>query len=382
MSNTIYDDKSKTLKGTDKSAHEFLSEILDGQPSLSIEFDRIQRDNQKGGIAIVHHVTADGDPHEADIPRLLDTTELRRVMSFAGSAHIDGQESNVYVTVTAPGYENAVAFHLQGYDMRGAQGVEHRCSKGKLSAWFQELNDRGGSRKTHDAEARSFVSDPVWYDVEAEPPKALGEFDENAARLSMTLLKGNPTKAINFDGLYENPGSLLDFTSGQLGLPKVSYNAGTKRWVIIEYLKCSSDQDKKGMDPTKSTPNNYWGKNSRKFVALWNCAKAMDADLLLINYADRGTLHEDKSRALLVTGIDESLHRPLQHVDLGITTRDQITQLVRHIETYNAQALADRQRLMTADRRRAIEKHNRLDLGQGGDGRGKEQSRASKGVTR
>lgn len=380
MSNTIYDDRSKTLKGTDRSAHEFLREVLDGQPSLSIEFDRIQRDNEKGGIAIVHHVTADGDPHAADIARLLDTTALRRVMSFAGSTHVGGNPSNVYVTVTAPGHENAVAFHLQGYDNHGAKGTEFKTTQDRLSKWFRNLNERGGAKKTNDVEAGSHVSDPTWLDVDGEAPKPLGEFDEHAAKLSMGLLRGTPTKAINFDGLYENPGSasLLDFTNGQLGLPKVTYNAGTKRWVIIEYLKCSSDQDKKGMDPTKSTPNNYWNKNGRKFIALWNCAQAMDADLLLINYADRGTLHEDKARALLVTGIDETLHRPLQHVDLGITTRDQITQLVRHIESHNAQALADRQRLMIADRRRAIETHNRLNVGQGGDGRG----RGAQGVAR
>lgn len=111
--------------------------------------------------------------------------------------------------------------------------------------------------------------------------KALGHDDSSGFEFAQEMLAGDITAAINFDRIQRHP---------------------EKGYIIFEYLLCEEAQT---VTPYTSHPNRYWHKNSRKFIALWNVAKDLDAKLVLVNYAKKGTKNEDKVKVILVNKIDE-----------------------------------------------------------------------------
>lgn len=111
--------------------------------------------------------------------------------------------------------------------------------------------------------------------------KALGHDDSSGFEFAQEMLAGDITAAINFDRIQRHP---------------------EKGYIIFEYLLCEEAQT---VTPYTSHPNRYWHKNSRKFIALWNVAKDLDAKLVLVNYAKKGTKNEDKVKVILVNEIDE-----------------------------------------------------------------------------
>jgi len=113
--------------------------------------------------------------------------------------------------------------------------------------------------------------------------KPLGHSDDSGFEFIQELLNGDPTAAINFDRLQKHP--------------KFGYQ-------IFELLLCAESQPR--VTPWTSHPNKYWHKNSRKFISLFEAAKALDAQLYLVNYAKRGTKHEDEVRLIKVLEIDPS----------------------------------------------------------------------------
>jgi hypothetical protein len=110
--------------------------------------------------------------------------------------------------------------------------------------------------------------------------KPLGHDDESGFSFVKEILQGDPTYAINFDRLQQHP--------------KLGY-------LIFEFLLCEESQL---VTPNSSHPNKYWHKNSRKFISLWQATKDLSATLYLVNYAKRGTKHEDKITAIKVLEID------------------------------------------------------------------------------
>ena len=111
--------------------------------------------------------------------------------------------------------------------------------------------------------------------------KALGHDDSSGFEFAQEMLAGDITAAINFDRIQKHP---------------------KKGYIIFEYLLCEEAQT---VTPYTSHPNRYWHKNSRKFIALWNVAKDLDAKLILVNYAKKGTKNEDKVKVIVVKDIDE-----------------------------------------------------------------------------
>ena len=112
--------------------------------------------------------------------------------------------------------------------------------------------------------------------------KALSKDDESGFEFVKEILDGDVTCAINFDRLQKHP---------------------INGYIIFEYLLCEEAQK---VNPHTSHPNRYWHKNSRKFISLFNVSKDLPAKLILVNYAKKGTLHEDKIKVIEVIGIDES----------------------------------------------------------------------------
>ena len=113
--------------------------------------------------------------------------------------------------------------------------------------------------------------------------KQLSHGDESGSAFAQEMLGGMPTAAVNFDRLQLHP---------QYG------------YIIFEYLLCEETQPY--VTPWTSHPRRYWNKNKKKFIALFNAAKAVHAVLYLVNYAKKGTLHEDKIFVIQVLDMNEN----------------------------------------------------------------------------
>lgn len=94
--------------------------------------------------------------------------------------------------------------------------------------------------------------------------------------------QGDYTAAINFDRLQYHP---------------------KKGYIIFEYLRT---HEKQSVSPWESHPKYYWDQNAMKFIALWKAALKLDARLYLVNYAVKGTQHEDKIKIMRV--LDMNAH--------------------------------------------------------------------------
>lgn len=112
--------------------------------------------------------------------------------------------------------------------------------------------------------------------------KPLEKADESGFYFAQEMLSGDPTAGINFDRLQYHP--------------KLGY-------IIFEYLLCEEIQPH--VTPHTSHPKFYWHKNKKKFLNLWKVAKHLNAKLCLVNYAKKGTIHEDKIKIIYVKDMDE-----------------------------------------------------------------------------
>jgi len=114
------------------------------------------------------------------------------------------------------------------------------------------------------------------------PSKSLSHDDSSGFEFAKEMLNGDVTAGINFDRVQRHP---------------------TKGYIIFEYLLCEESQK---VTPFTSHPRNYWHKNSRKFISLWQIAFDLNARLYLVNYAKRNTEHEDKIRVIRVLGVNNA----------------------------------------------------------------------------
>jgi len=112
--------------------------------------------------------------------------------------------------------------------------------------------------------------------------KKLGKSDESGFDFAKEMLDGDPTAGINFDRLQRHP---------------------TKGYIIFEYLLCEEAQM---VNPYTSHPRRYWDKNSRKFISLWKVTQDLNATLYLVNYAKKGTAHENKVLLIKVLKLNDT----------------------------------------------------------------------------
>lgn len=112
--------------------------------------------------------------------------------------------------------------------------------------------------------------------------KPLGHDYESGFLFAQEMLCGDKTAAVNFDRLQKHP---------------------VRGYIIFEYLLCEEGQT---VTPYTSHPRRYWEKNKMKFLSLWRVAKSLNATLYLVNYAKKGTLHEDEILLIHVLDMDEN----------------------------------------------------------------------------
>lgn len=112
--------------------------------------------------------------------------------------------------------------------------------------------------------------------------KPLSGSDQSGAEFAKEMLDGDETAGINFDRVQKHP---------------------QKGYIIFEYLLCEEAQM---VNPHTSHPKRYWYKNSTKFTSLWRVACDLKAILYLVNYAKKGTRHEDKILLIEVLDMDNN----------------------------------------------------------------------------
>ena len=112
--------------------------------------------------------------------------------------------------------------------------------------------------------------------------KELFNDDSSGFEFVKEILEGDPTCAINFDRLQKQP---------------------QKGYIIFEYLLCEEEQK---VNPHTSHPNRYWHKNAQKFISLFQVSRDLPGILVLVNYAKKGTKHENKVKVIVVKDIDKA----------------------------------------------------------------------------
>lgn len=137
--------------------------------------------------------------------------------------------------------------------------------------------------------------------------KSLGQDDSSGFEFAKEMLQGDVTYAINFDRIQKHP--------------KYGY-------IIFEYLRCHESQT---VTPYTSHPNRYFNKNKFKFISLFRVAKDLNATLYLVNYAKKGTPHENSIKLMKVINVDENNHTsPITTEDIN-TTRTKFSEWFRKL---------------------------------------------------
>ncbi len=127
-------------------------------------------------------------------------------------------------------------------------------------------------------------------------------------------------------------------------------------YFLFEFLLC---HERQSVNPHKSHPNNYWTNNNTdvdgenkppsgnamKFMRLFDMKKdlerpedakykgdpGMKAHLLLVNYARKGTEHEDKARIIAMTDYRESSGIPKKKEVTWEISKEQLAKVFRGI---------------------------------------------------
>ncbi len=133
--------------------------------------------------------------------------------------------------------------------------------------------------------------------------KPLKHPDYSGTEFQIEMSNGEQSFGINFDVLLKHP--------------KYGY-------VIIELLLCEESQ--LSVNPFTSHPNKYWGKNRKKFLRLWEVTQKLGGILLLVNYAKKGTKHENK---VLLVQVEEMTRDGIQKEKKKAFTREEFAKWYR-----------------------------------------------------
>lgn len=119
--------------------------------------------------------------------------------------------------------------------------------------------------------------------ADANFSKSLKKGDDASKELIIEALSGHYTYGFDVDSIY--------------------YFEGEGQWAVIEFLKC----DHAKVRPATSHPSRYWGKNWRKFAALWRLVQSLHAEFYLVNYEDQehATLQDRKEREFTVIHVKD-----------------------------------------------------------------------------
>jgi len=145
---------SKPLAIEDKSAFDFVKEMLKGDPTYGINFDRIQWDSAKGRYAIIEFLLCDEaqfsrgiTPFTSHPNRYFQKNAQKFVSLWALAQKLEADLYFVNYAKKGTEYENEVllmeVLNVGKDEAPPVRTKNTRFTRDQFSQWFRELNLRG-----------------------------------------------------------------------------------------------------------------------------------------------------------------------------------------------------------------------------------------------
>jgi len=146
---------SKPLKHDDTSAFEFVQEMLKGDPTCAINFDRIQWDNKEKRYVIVEFLLCDEKqfsrgitPYTSHPNRYFHKNAQKFISLWKLAQHIDAKLYLVNYAKRGTEYEDQVLLmEVTSVNEDGkkepVKTINTEMTREKFSDWFRNLNSRG-----------------------------------------------------------------------------------------------------------------------------------------------------------------------------------------------------------------------------------------------
>ena len=145
---------SKPLGSDDKSGTEFVREMLQGDPTFGINFDRIQWDSTKGRYVIVELLFCDPQqfsrnitPYTSHPNRYFHMNSLKFISLGELAAKIGSELILVNYTSKGTKYEDEVLVmnveYIDESKSPPVKTVDQKMTRVQFSNWFRDLNMRG-----------------------------------------------------------------------------------------------------------------------------------------------------------------------------------------------------------------------------------------------
>ena len=145
---------SKPLRIEDTSAFEFVKEMLKGDPTYGINFDRVQWDSQESRYVIVEFLLCDErqfsrgiTPYTSHPNRYFHKNAQKFISLWTLALRLEAKLYLVNYSKKGTRYEDAVLLmQVLTVDPRARPPVrtkDTRYTRKEFSKWFRELNRRG-----------------------------------------------------------------------------------------------------------------------------------------------------------------------------------------------------------------------------------------------
>ncbi len=145
---------SKSLSHGDDSAAEFVIEMLNGDPTFAVNFDRIQWDNKNNCYVIIEYLLCDESqfargvtPHTSHPNRYFHKNARKFLALWQIAADLRAILYLVNYAKKGTEFQNQVL--LMKVEMINAdlatpvKTIDRKITRSQYSAWFRELNIRG-----------------------------------------------------------------------------------------------------------------------------------------------------------------------------------------------------------------------------------------------
>lgn len=260
---------SKLLKNQDLSGEIFTQELFknDEFKKLFLDFDRIHLDARTKTWVIIDHILIDKKVnHVNELPEDKQI-KIKKLLSFGDLlSEKSGCKTQIIIDLFFSSNDlnkNSILLMKEDYSFEELSMMD-------FSLIFRELNFFGEEKNCNKIFDSKKIIQPNF-----------NRSDDSAFEVSKSLLLSDVTYGFNID--------------------KIIYNEEKKEVCLFEYLLCEEEQT---VNPYSSHPNNYFNKNSKKFINLFCFSQAIKSPLYLLNYAKPNTKHYGKILWMKVLDID------------------------------------------------------------------------------
>lgn len=149
---------SKPLGIEDESAFKFVKEILKGDSTYAINFDRVQWDTQENGYVIVEFLLCDEKqfsrgvtPYSSHPNRYFHKNAQKFISLWEISQALHAKLYLVNYSKKGTAYENEVllmeVLNVDSSSKPHVRTKDRRYTRSEFSQWFREMNQRGRGKR-------------------------------------------------------------------------------------------------------------------------------------------------------------------------------------------------------------------------------------------